>query len=123
METITKADLARRLARDLDVKSTRAKELVDAFFEAMTSSILEGDRIEARGFGVWEVKQTNPKPRARNPRTGEVVYVPARRKVSFKPGRLLKETLSQSTESPPADQPQPDHVAPAAGEEEPTAEM
>lgn len=95
METVTKADLSRLLANDLGLKKSLAKQLVDSFFDALTASILEGDRIEARGFGVWEVKKTNPKPKARNPRTGDIVYVPARRKVSFKPGRLIKEALSK----------------------------
>jgi nucleoid DNA-binding protein len=95
METVTKADLSRLLTNDLGLKKSLAKQLVDSFFDALTASILEGDRIEARGFGVWEVKKTNPKPKARNPRTGEIVYVPARRKVSFKPGRLIKEALAK----------------------------
>lgn len=63
----------------------------------MTESIIQGDRIEARGFGVFEVKKTNPR-NARNPRTGEPVFVPARRKVMFKPGKVLKGALMKARE-------------------------
>ena len=52
-------------------------------------------RIEIRDFGVFEVKRTKPKPKARNPRTGEIIYVPARRKTHFKAGKLLKDVLKE----------------------------
>jgi len=67
--------------------------MVDSIFKAMRESLIAGDRIEIRGFGVFQVKDTKPKPAARNPRTGEIIYVPARRKTHFKPGKLLKEAL------------------------------
>ncbi len=102
MATISKVDLTRALAGDLGVNKTLAKQLVDTFFKLLTETIVEGDRIEARGFGVFTVKKTNAKPNARNPRTGEIVCVPARRKVQFKPGKLLKEAMSKPLE--PVDQ-------------------
>ena len=52
-------------------------------------------RIEIRDFRVLEVKKTAPKPKARNPKTGEIVHVPAYRKTHFRPGKLLKEFLQQ----------------------------
>ena len=55
-------------------------------------------RIEIRDFGVFEVKTTKAKPKARNPKTGEIVYVPPRRKTHFKPGKLLKEELKKPLE-------------------------
>ena len=69
--------------------------MVDSLFNAMRDSLIEGNRIEIRGFGVFQVKDTRPKPAARNPRTGEIIYVPARRKTHFKPGRLLKDALHE----------------------------
>ena len=94
MQTITKADLAKILADEIDCKNTMAKQAVDILFETLSEAIIEGERIEIRGFGSWEVKRTNARPRARNPRTGEEVYVPARRKVGFKPGKILRDALS-----------------------------
>ena len=91
--TITKKDLARSVADTLGCKNNLTLQMVDSLFEAMRETLIEGNRIEIRGFGVLEVKDTKPKPAARNPRTGEVVYVPARRKTHFKPGKQLKEAL------------------------------
>lgn len=93
MATITKKDLARSVADTLGCKNNLTLQMVDSLFEAMRETLIEGNRIEIRGFGVLEVKNTKPKPAARNPRTGEVVYVPARRKTHFKPGKHLKEAL------------------------------
>ncbi len=67
--------------------------MVDCIFTTMRDCLIAGDRIEIRGFGVFQIKDTRPKPAARNPRTGEVIYVPARRKTHFKPGKMLKEAL------------------------------
>ncbi len=99
MQTITKADLAKNLTSSLSCKNTMAKQAVDVLFEALADSIVNGQRIEIRGFGSWEVKKTNARPRARNPRTGAEVYVPARRKVRFKPGKILRDALSKPLEA------------------------
>ena len=93
MSTITKKDLARSVADAIGCKNNLTLQMVDSLFESMRETLIEGNRIEIRGFGVLEVKNTKPKPAARNPRTGEVVYVPARRKTHFKPGKQLKEAL------------------------------
>ena len=61
----------------------------------------KGERIEIRGFGVLGVKNTKPKPAARNPRTGEIVYVPARQKSYFKAGVLIKKALHQPLSEQP----------------------
>ena len=100
MATVTKKDLARVVADTIGCKNNLTLQMVDRLFEAMRDTLIEGNRIEIRGFGVLEVKDTKPKPAARNPRTGEVVYVPARRKTHFKPGKQLKEALH----SAPSDQ-------------------
>ncbi len=91
--TLTKKELASRTAKDLKVKHQLAYRAVESLFDAMRDSLMRGDRIEIRGFGVLGVKNTKPKPAARNPRSGEVVYVPARRKSYFKAGVLIKGVL------------------------------
>ena len=93
MKTITKKDLAQLLVDRLGCPMNRAKEFVDGFFDVLIDEIVACRRIEARGFGVFEVSRMNPRPQARNPRTGERVFVPARRKVRFKPGKALKKVL------------------------------
>jgi len=91
--TTTKKDLAIRVSDATGFKKNMSAKMVDALFAAMRDTLIAGNRIEIRGFGVFEVKNTRPKPAARNPRTGEIIYVPARRKTHFKPGKLLKEEL------------------------------
>jgi len=95
VQTITKADLAKILVDDLNCKNTVAKEAVNVLFETLADAIVDGGRIEIRGFGSWEVRETNAQPNARNPRTGAKVFVPARRKVRFKPGQILRKALSK----------------------------
>ena len=109
MSTITKKDLALLVSQSTGCKKNLAAKMVDSLFVAMRDSLIEGNRIEIRGFGVFQVKDTRPKPAARNPRTGEIIYVPARRKTHFKPGRLLKEALHQTREGD--DTPQDDETA------------
>ena len=103
MSTITKKDLA-LLVSQSGCKKNLAAKMVDSLFVAMRDSLIQGNRIEIRGFGVFQVKDTRPKPAARNPRTGEIIYVPARRKTHFKPGRLLKEALHQPRELAPGEE-------------------
>lgn len=94
VQTITKADLTKLLADEMDCQDAMPNQVVDIFFETLAEAIMDGERIEIRGFGSWEVKRTDARPRARNPRTGERVFVSARRKVGFKPGKILRDALS-----------------------------
>lgn len=113
--TTTKKDLALRISEKLGVKKQLAYEVVDTLFKAMRESLIEGNRIEIRGFGVLGVKNTKPKPAARNPRTGEIVYVPARNKSYFKAGVLIKKALHR----PLSDDPPSAQGAAAAGHSDP----
>ncbi len=99
MKTTKKADFVAVLTRDLKMTGILAHRAVDAFVSSLSDALMRGHRIEIRDFGVWTVKTTRPKPGARNPRTGERIFVPARRKVAFKPGRILKQALSQPLEN------------------------
>lgn len=93
MATTTKKELALTVSGETGCKKNLAAKMVDSIFSTMRESLSAGHRIEIRGFGVFQVKETRPKPAARNPRTGQVIYVPARRKTHFKPGKLLREEL------------------------------
>ncbi|HED11307.1 MAG TPA: integration host factor subunit beta [Caldithrix abyssi] len=104
MRTVTKKDVAKRTALEYNesngenVKIYTAEKFVDAVFVSLRKILSEADpevRIEIRDFGVFEVKKTKAKPKARNPRTGQIIYVPARRKTHFKAGKILKDELKQ----------------------------
>lgn len=87
MTTITKKNLAEMVAEATGTRKLTSLHMVDSLFETMRQMLSDGQRIEIRGFGAFSVKATKPKTAARNPKTGEIVYVPARRKTQFKPGR------------------------------------
>ena len=91
--TVSKRDLVQAVAESTGCQKRLAATMVDRLFAAMREELVQGNRIEVRGFGVLGVKDTAPKPAARNPRTGEVIQVPARRKAYFKPGKELKQGL------------------------------
>jgi integration host factor subunit beta len=96
--TITKKDVSKRTAKLIGEKIYLTEKVVDGIFNTLRDFMAEADpdiRIEIRDFGVFEIKTTKPKPKARNPKTGEIIYVPARRKTHFKAGKLLKEVLKQ----------------------------
>jgi len=96
VRTLTRLDIAKRIADSRYEKVEDALEWVEAVFTAVRELLKTADpevRIEIRTFGVFEVKLTKEKPQARNPKTGEIVVVPARRKTHFKPSKFLKEFL------------------------------
>lgn len=69
---------------------------VGAVIESIGDLLIEADpevRIELRDFGVFEVKKTKAKPKARNPKTNETVFIPSRRKTHFKPSKKIKTVL------------------------------
>ncbi len=95
-ETLTKKDVSRRVADLMDKPIYKSEPWVSAVLTALGELMIEADperRIELRDFGVFEVKKTKAKPKARNPRTNETVFVPSRRKTHFKPGKRIKEVL------------------------------
>mgnify|MGYP003961059307 CR=1 FL=1 len=94
MATITKKDLARSVADAIGCKNNLTLQMVDSLFEAMRETLIEGNRIEIRGFGVLEVKDTKPKPAARNPRTGETLQIAASKQPKFKAGKALKDAVN-----------------------------
>ncbi|NOZ07860.1 MAG: integration host factor subunit beta [FCB group bacterium] len=97
-KTYTKMDIVRIVSEKLDLSEVRAKAMVEAVIETMTNMLTEErsrTRIELRNFGVFEIKPTKAKPRARNPRANVEVYVPPRRKVHFKAGKILRDVLKQ----------------------------
>ena len=121
VKTYTKRDVAQKVAELSSEKVRVAEKWVDHLFAALRKIITSADpelRIEIRDFGVFEVKRTKPKPKARNPRTGEIIFVPARRKTHFKPSKLLKRFLEQPLEQTDLIPPVPIQVQNPNGEVE-----
>jgi len=94
----TREDIIRRAGDKLNLTHDEMKIILDTTLDIMTEILTKEQsriRIELRNFGIFEVKPTRAKPRARNPRTNEEVYVPPRRKIHFKPGKIIRQELQQ----------------------------
>ena len=94
----TREDIIRRAGDKLNLTHDEMKIILDTTLNIMTEILTKKQsriRIELRNFGIFEVKPTRAKPRARNPRTNEEVYVPPRRKIHFKPGKIIRQELQQ----------------------------
>lgn len=84
-----KVDIINDVAAVAAITKVKAEVAVEAVFEAMRHAMTRGERIELRGFGVFQVK---PRKRGigRNPRTGKEVRIPPGRTIRFKPGKDLQ---------------------------------
>jgi integration host factor subunit beta len=97
-KTLTKKDVARRVSELVNEPIYKCEPWVASVIGAIGELMMEADpevRIELRDFGVFEVKKTRAKPKARNPKTNETVYIPSRRKTHFKPSKKVKAVLQQ----------------------------
>jgi len=108
---MTKRDLIDEIVRMFPSYSGRdAEVIVNAVFEAMTEALCSGERIEIRGFGSFVVKQRRARE-GRNPKTGDIVAVAAKRVPFFKVGKELKQRVDKDE---PASSPPSPISAPAA---------
>jgi integration host factor subunit beta len=96
---MTKKDMAKAIADEMGLSQGQAGAIIQRVFDGITATLLSEGRIELRNFGVFEVKKRKPR-RARNPRTGGAVDVPAKLVVTFKPGREMGERVGRLTKVP-----------------------
>ena len=80
--------------KNQDIDLTILKDTLTTFNEAIEEALLNGKRIELRGFGSFFIKKIKEKYSARNPKTGEIIYVPEKNKVRFKASKKLKELIN-----------------------------
>ena len=86
---MTKKDIVRTIAEQIDLPQLRTKDLVQRTFDALIEALVKEGRIELRNFGVFEIKRREARM-ARNPRTGEKVPVQAKNVLTFKPGKEME---------------------------------
>ena len=87
---MTKREIVNKIAKRLGLTQELVKEVVEGLLVELEESLIRGERIEIRNFGIFKTKITKPRI-ARNPQTGESISLSARRKVTFKPGKFLKK--------------------------------
>jgi integration host factor subunit beta len=93
--TITKKELVNRIADQTGQTKVVVKDILQKFLDEIIDELSQGNRLEFREFGVFEVRDRAAR-RAQNPRTLEKVQVPAKRVVKFKVGRMMKQRVSGS---------------------------
>ena len=89
---LSKAQLADLLFEHIGLNKRESKDMVDAFFDLIVESLVQGDDVKISGFGNFQIRTKAPRP-GRNPRTGEAIPIGARRVVTFHASHKLKEQI------------------------------
>lgn len=90
---MNKSELIQALAKEADLPLRKSEEIVNMVFDTMSSALLDGDRIEIRGFGSFTVKEYKGYT-GRNPKTGQKISVEEKRLPFFKAGKELKDKVN-----------------------------
>jgi integration host factor subunit beta len=90
-----RSELVQKIAAEnKDLRLEEVEQIVDLFFDAITSQLAKGGRVELRGFGAFSTRSRESRT-GRNPRTGESVAVDAKKVPYFKPGKEMREQLNR----------------------------
>ncbi|HKJ68437.1 MAG TPA: HU family DNA-binding protein [bacterium] len=90
---MTKSDMVDIISEATGLTKVETEAVVTGFLEKLKESLKQGERVEFRGFGSFSVKKRKPK-KARNPGTGEMVYLPERLVPVFKASKVLKDEIN-----------------------------
>jgi nucleoid DNA-binding protein len=101
---MTKSQLIDSVATATGQSKAEMERTLEAILETTVQALTAGERIDFRGFGVFTPKETKART-GRNPRTGEAVTIAASRKVTFRPGKELKDRLTAPTQDAGAEDP------------------
>ena len=93
--TLTKAELATRIVDGVGLNHREAKEMVELFFQEISDILVDGEDVKLSGFGVFSGRDKPARP-GRNPKTGELIPVSARRVVTWHPSNGLKSAVDAS---------------------------
>ena len=99
---MTKKDIVRTIAEATGLPHKEARILVQTTFDTLVDTLVKEGRIELRNFGVFQIKQREARV-GRNPRTGELVPVMAKRVVVFKPGKQMEARVQAAEEPGPTE--------------------
>jgi nucleoid DNA-binding protein len=104
MATITKKKLIQVISQKKGMHPNEVRSIVQAFLDTMTDCLAEGDRLEFRDFGVFEVVQRKQKI-GRNPKNASVpIVIPSRMAVKFTPGKRMKQVIEGEETEQTADE-------------------
>ena len=89
---MTKAEFISAVAEKAEISKKDADAVVNAVIESITEALKDGDKVSLVGFGTFEVKERSART-GMNPRTKEVIEIPATKSPSFKAGSAFKEAV------------------------------
>jgi integration host factor subunit beta len=93
MATITKKKLIQTISTSKGLHPNDVRNVIQAFLDAMTDTLSQGDRLEFRDFGVFEIVERKQKI-GRNPKNAAVpIVIPARKAVKFTPGKKMRKLI------------------------------
>jgi nucleoid DNA-binding protein len=98
---MTKSQFVDALALTMGQTKQESERSLEAVLETLTAALKRGERIDMRGFGVFKVREAKAR-QARNPRTGEMVAVAAKKVATFKPGKEFAASLNHEAGNPEA---------------------
>ena len=90
---LTKIEIVDMLNEHIGIPKVECIRIVESFFDIIKSELEKGNPVMISGFGKWTVK-TKRERKGRNPQTGEVLSIKARKVVTFKESAVLKDTLN-----------------------------
>lgn len=90
---MNKAELVDRVSSAANISKKESSEVVDALFESIQEALAQGEKVQIVGFGTFEVRQRAART-GRNPQTGEPMDIAARQVPVFKPGKSLKDAVT-----------------------------
>lgn len=94
---VYKNDFVERLATTADITKSDAEYVYDMFLKVLTDSLVAGDEIYMKGFGIYSIKEIRTRTGV-GPKNKEAIVVPAHKSVKFKCGKTLKRLVNEGVE-------------------------
>ena len=91
---MNKTELIAAVAEKAGLTKKDAERALNAAFDAITASLVAGDKVQVSGFGIFEAKKREART-GRNPRTKETIQIPATRLPAFKASKTLKDAVAK----------------------------
>ena len=93
---MVKSEIIKKLhQKNPALKRSQIESIFDNMFNSISNSLIKGRSVELRNFGRFSLKEIKAKYNARNPKTGEIIFVPEKKKVSFKMSKYLKQEINK----------------------------
>ena len=94
-QTVTRADLAEAVYREIGLSRSESSELVESVVHHISDALIRGEQVKLAGFGTFSLRDKKERI-GRNPKTGVEVPITSRRVLVFKASQILKERVDSS---------------------------